>query len=156
MRMWPMLLSVVALAPAWSWAGEPKGFEAVPFGTPRTALVVDGAFRARCHPAPETLAAIRTENWRVTCPTYDLSNFGPLRVAFLFDEGDRLAGYVVYIPQENQGQMRAKLQSLYGTPSRELEQGRTLVWDWPSGTEASLTVFCLGADGCLTVKSKSP
>src|SRR5262245_14938222 len=156
MRAWPVLLSVLALTPTGSWAGEPRGFEAVPFGTPRVALVVDEAFRAHCHPAPETLTTIRTEAWRVTCPTYDLSHFGPLRVAFLFDDGDRLAGYVVYIPQEHQRQMRAKLESLYGSPSRELERGQTLLWDWPSGTEASLTIFCLGSDGCLTVKTKSP
>ena len=155
MRMWPVLLGVLALAPTGSWAGEPTGFEAVPFGTPRTELVDEG-FRARCHPAPETLAATGIESARVTCPTYDLSNFGPLRVAFLFDDGDRLTGYVVYIPQEHQRELRAKIESLYGTPSRELERGRTLVWDWPSGTEASLTIYCFGSDGCLTVKAKSP
>ena len=156
MRMWWVFLAALSLVPTSCIAGEPKGFEAVPFGTPRSALVVDQSFRARCQPAPETRAAMRVESWRVTCPSYDLKNFGPRRVAFLFDDGDRLAGYVVYIPQGSQGQMRSELESLYGAPSRELERGQTLVWDWPSGTEASLTVFCLGADGCLTVKAKSP
>jgi hypothetical protein len=156
MRTLWLLLGMMALAPTWAVAGEPTGFDGVAFGTKRSALVGKPSFRARCHPAAETETAVNAQGWRVTCPTYDLRDFGALRVALLFSAEDRLVGYVVYIPQDRQDAVRARIVSSYGPPTRQLEQGQTIAWLWPSGTEASVTVFCLGSDGCLTVKAKAP
>ena len=147
------LLMVTVFAPTWAVAGEPTGFEGVPFGTMRSALV-ELLFKARCHPAPETLKG-RAQEFRVTCPTYDLNDLGPMRIAFLFSAEDRLVGYVMYIPREREHDVRSRIVAAYGPPTRELEQGRTITWLWPSGTEASLTAFCRGSDGCLTVKAKA-
>ena len=77
-----------------------------------------------------------------------------MRVAFLFSAEDRLVGYVMYIARDRQNDVRTKIESLYGAPTRQLEQGRTIMWLWPSGTEASMTAFCRGTDGCLTVKAR--
>ena len=78
-----------------------------------------------------------------------------MRVAFLFSAEDRLVGYVMYIARDRQNDVRTRLESLYGAPTRQLEQGRTIAWLWPSGTEASMTAFCRGTDGCLTVKARA-
>jgi hypothetical protein len=132
------------------------GFDGVAFETTRTQLVAGPTFLARCHPAAVTQAAGRFGGPRVTCPTYDLTDLGAMRVAFLFSMEDHLVGYVVSIPQQRQADVRAKMESWYGPPTRQLEQGRTIAWLWPSGTEASLSVLCRGTDGCLTVKVKAP
>ena len=150
-----LLLVLMAMAPAWAMAGEPTGLDDVAFGTTRDALVAEPSFRARCHPAPEVQSSARAEGSRVTCPTYDVKDLGAMRVAFLFADEDRLAGYVVYIPRARQNEVRATIESVYGPPTRQLEQGRTAVWRWPSGTEAFMTFSCRGSDGCLTVKTKA-
>ena len=146
---------VMAIAPTWAVAEEPTGFDGFAFGTTRSALVVEPTFRARCHPALETQTTSRAQGWRVTCPTYDLNDLGAMRVALLFSAEDRLAGYVLYIARDRHTDVRSRIESLYGPPTRQLEQGRTIAWLWPSGTEASLTAFCRGSDGCLTVKAKA-
>jgi hypothetical protein len=156
MRTLWLLLGMMAIAPTWAVAGEPTGFDGIAFGTTRGALVGKSSFRARCHPATETETAVNAQGWRVTCPTYDLRDFGAMRVALLFSAKDQLFGYVVYIPRDRQDTVRAKFETLYGPPTSRLEKGTTLGWRWPSGTEASLTVFCLGSDGCLTVKAQAP
>jgi hypothetical protein len=145
----------MAIVPAWAVAEEPTGFEGFPFGTTRSALVGELTFRARCHPAPETQTVVRAQGSRVTCPTYDLNDLGAMRVALLFAAEDRLVGYVIYVARDRQTDVRTRIESLYGPPTRQLEQGRTIGWLWPSGTEASLTVLCRGSDGCLTVKAKA-
>ena len=146
---------VMAIAPSWAVAEEPMGFDRFPFGTTRGALLAEPGFRARCRPAPETQAGGRARGWRVTCPTYDLNPHGPMGVALLFSSEDRLVGYVMYIARDREKAVRTRIEALYGAPTSELEQGRTIAWLWPSGTEASLTVFCRGSDGCLTVKAKA-
>ena len=156
MRTLRLLLGVMALAPTCAVAGEPTGFEGFAFGTTRSALVVEPSFRARCHPAPVTRTGARVQESRVTCPTYDLKDLGARRVAFLFSAEDRLVGYVMYIARDRQDDARTKIESLYGPPTHQWEQGHTIAWLWPSGTEASLTVLCRGTDGCLTVKAKAP
>jgi hypothetical protein len=153
MRMLRLLIGMIAIVPTSAMAAEPTGFEEFAFGTTRSALVVEPTFRTRCHPAPETQTAGRAQGWRVTCPTYDLNDLGPMRVAILFAEEDRLVGYVLYIARDRQADVRSRIESLYGPPTRQWEQGRTIAWLWPSGTEASLTTFCRGSDGCLTVKA---
>lgn len=145
----------IAIAPTSAVAGEPLGFDGFAFGTTRSALVAEPLFRARCHPAPETQTASPTQGSRVTCPTYELKDLGAMRVALLFSTKDRLVGYVMYIARDRQTDVRTRIESLYGPPTRQLEQGRTIAWLWPSGTEASLTIFCRGSDGCLTVKAKA-
>ena len=145
----------MAIAPTGAVAEEPTGFDGFAFGTTRSALVVEPTFRARCHPAPETQTAIRVQAWRVTCPTYDLNALGAMRVALLFSAEDRLVGYVLYVAPDRHADVRSKIESLYGPPTRQLEQGRTIAWLWQSGTEASLTALCHGSDGCLTVKTKA-
>ena len=147
---------VMAIAPTGAIAEEPTGFDGFAFGTTRRALVVDPTFRARCRPAPETQTAARAQGWRVTCSTYDLHDLGPMRVSLLFSAEDRFVGYVLYIARDRQNDVRARIESLYGPPTRQLEEGRTIAWLWPSGTEASLTALCRGTDGCLTVKEKTP
>jgi hypothetical protein len=154
----PLLLAtswVMAIAPTWAVAGEPLGFDGFAFGTTRSALVVEPIFRARCHPGPETQTVVRAQGSRVTCQTYELKDLGAMRVTLLFSTEDRLVGYVMYVARDRQTDVRTRIESLYGPPTRELEQGRTIAWLWPSGTEASLTVFCRGSDGCLTVKAKA-
>ena len=146
---------VTAIAPTGAVAEEPTGFDGFAFGTTRSALVGEPTFRARCHPAPETQTAGRTQGWRVTCPTYDLNDLGPMRVALLFSAEDRLVGYVLYVARDRHADVRARTESLYGPPPRQLEQGQTIAWLWPSGTGASLTALCRGSDGCLTVKAKA-
>ena len=146
---------VMAIAPTGAVAEEPTGFNGFTFGTTRSALVVEPTFRARCHPAPETQTASRAQGWRVTCPTYDLNDLGAMRVALLFSAEDRLVGYVMYIARDRQADVRSRIESLYGPPTRQLEQGRTIAWLWQSGTEASLTALCRGSDGCLTIKAKA-
>ena len=79
-----------------------------------------------------------------------------MRVALLFSAEDRLVGYVMYVGRDRQDDVRTKIESLYGPPTRQWEQGHTIAWLWPSGTEASLTFLCRGTDGCLTVKAKAP
>ena len=143
------------MAPTLAVAQEPMGFDAFAFGTKRSALVVEPIFRARCHPSPETQTVVRAQGWRVTCPTYELKDLGAMRVALLFSAADRLVGYVMYVARDRQSDVRTRIESLYGPPTRQLEQGRTIAWLWPSGTEASLTVLCRGSDGCLTVKAKA-
>jgi hypothetical protein len=78
-----------------------------------------------------------------------------MRVALLFSAEDRLVGYVMYIARDRQNDVRSRLESLYGAPTSQLEQGRTIAWLWPSGTQASMTAFCRGTDGCLTVKARA-
>jgi hypothetical protein len=156
MRVLWLLLGVMALAPTCASAGEPTGFEGFAFGTARSALVVEPRFRARCHPAPVTRRGARVHESRVTCPTYDLKGLGAMRVALLFSAEDRLVGYVMYVGRDRQDDVRTKIESLYGPPTRQWEQGHTIAWLWPSGTEASLTFLCRGTDGCLTVKAKAP
>jgi hypothetical protein len=62
----------------------------------------------------------------------------------------------MYIARDRQDDARTKIESSYGPPTRQWEQGHTIAWLWPSGTEASLTFLCRGTDGCLTVKAKAP
>jgi hypothetical protein len=151
-----LLFLLMAMAPTWAMAGEPTGLDDLAFGTPREALVAEPGFRAHCHPSPEVQTAARSQAWRVTCPTYDVKDLGAMRVALLFAAEDRLTGYVMYIPRARQDEVRAKIESVYGPPTSQMEQGRTDLWQWPSGTEASLTFACRGSDGCLTVKAKPP
>jgi hypothetical protein len=146
---------VMAIAPTWAVAGEPLGFDGFAFGTTRSALVVEPIFRAGCHPGPETQTVVRAQGSRVTCQTYELKDLGAMRVTLLFSTEDRLVGYVMYVARDRQTDVRTRIESLYGPPTRQLEQGRTIAWLWPSGTEASVTVFCRGSDGCLTVKAKA-
>jgi hypothetical protein len=148
-------LAVMAISPTCAIAEEPTGFDGFPFGTTRSTLVVEPIFVARCRPAPETQTATRAKGWRVTCPTYDLNDLGAMRVAFLFSAEDRLVGYVMYIARDRQNAVRTRIESSYGAPTHQLEQGRTIAWLWPSGTEASMTAFCRGTDGCLTVKARA-
>lgn len=145
------LLLIAALAPVPALAGEPTGFDGVAFETPRRDLVANATFRAHCHPAPETQTAARVGGPRVTCVTYEVPEFGSLRVTLLFETEDRLTGYVVYIPGERLPTLRAVALSSYGTPAREWEEGRSIDWRWPSGTVASLTSLCRGSEACLTV-----
>src|SRR5580765_2465243 len=149
-----LLLGVLALIPAWVGAEEPTGFEEFPFGTSRSALV-ESPFRDRCRPAPEMQSAARTQGSRVTCPTYDLRELGPMRVTLLFSAEERLVGYVVFIPRDRQDSVRTRMEAIYGPPTREVERGRTIAWLWPSGAEASMTSMCRAADGCLTVKARA-
>ena len=93
---------------------------------------------------------------RVTCPTYDLKDLGAMRVALVFSTEDRLVGYVIYVARDRQNAVRPKIESFYGPPTRQWEQGRSIAWLWPSGTEAIWTIFCQGTDGCLIVKTKAP
>ena len=100
---------------------------------------------------------VGVQGFRITCPTYNFDDLGEMRVALLFSAEDRLVGYVVYIAKDHQPAVRAKIEKLYGPPTSQLEEkGRTIAWSWPSGTEASMTIFCRGTDGCLTVKAKAP
>jgi hypothetical protein len=156
MRRLRVLLGMIAMVPTSAVAAEPTGFDGFAFGMTRSALVAEPTFRTRCHPAPETQTPGRTQGWRVTCPTYDLNDLGPLQVAILFSKADRLIGYVLYVPRDRQADVRSKTESLYGPPIQHLEQGRTIGWRWPTGTEASLTTYCRGSDGCLTVKARVP
>jgi hypothetical protein len=158
MRMLWMLLAVLAMAPAWAMAGEPAGFDRFTFGITRNALVGDPLFLARCQPAPRLMqVGVGIEGFRITCPTYNFVDLGVMRAALLFSAEDRLVGYVVYLAKDRQPAVRAKIETLYGPPTSQLEEhGRTIAWLWPSGTEASLTVLCRGTDGCLTVKAKAP
>jgi hypothetical protein len=155
MRMLRLLIGVMALAPTCAVAGEPAGFAGFAFGTTRSAIVADPIFRASCHPTPVTRTGIRAKESRVTCPTYDLKDLGAMRVALLFSAEDRLVGYVMFIPRDRQTDARTKIESSYGPPTHQLEQGQTIAWLWPSGTEASMTFLCRGTDGCLTVKAKA-
>ena len=158
MRMFRLLLGVMASAPTWAVAGEPTGFDGFAFGMVRDALVAHPAFIARCHPAPETqtAAGVSVHGSRVTCPTYDLPDLGAMRVALLFSAEDRLVGFVMYIARDRQNDMRTKIESWYGSPTSQAEQGRSIAWRWSSGTEATVTIFCRGTDGCLTVKATAP
>jgi len=79
-----------------------------------------------------------------------------MRVAFLFSAEDRLVGFVMYVARDRQNDVRTRIESLYGPPTSQLERGRSIAWLWASGTEASMTIFCRGTDGCLTVKGKAP
>ena len=123
MRILRLLLGVMALPPTCAVAGEPTGFERLAFGTTRSVLVVEPSFRARCHPAPVTRTGARVQESRVTCPTYDLKDLGAIRVAFLFSAEDRLIGYVMYIARDHQDEARTKIETLYGPPTRQWEQG---------------------------------
>jgi hypothetical protein len=155
MRVRWLLLGVMALVPTWAVAVEPTGFDGFAFGTARSTLVDAPIFRAHCHPAPDTQTAVRTKGSRVTCPTYDLNDLGPVRVALLFSAEDRLVGYVIYVARDREKDVRTRIESLYGPPTSQREQGRAIGWLWPSGTEASLTVFCRYTDGCFAVKAKA-
>ena len=158
MRMRPLLLGMMVVAPTSAVAGEPTGFDGWAFGATRGALVADPVFRARCQPAPETQepSGVAGRGSRVTCPSYDVNDFGPMSVAFLFSSQDRLVSYVVYFARHRHDDVRSKAEILYGPPTGELEQGQSIGWRWPSGTEAILTTFCRGTDGCLVVKAKGP
>lgn len=147
------LVGLVAMGPGIAAGAEPMGFDGLTFGTPRAALVTAPAFRAHCHPAPETQAAVRTGTTRVSCRTYDLDGLGTRPVALLFTPGDALAGFVVFIPNDQLADARQHIEALYGPPTGSAERGRTLTWSWPSGTAASLTVYCRGTDTCFTVKA---
>ena len=59
----------------------------------------------------------------------------------------------MYFARDRETDVRTKVESLYGPPTRELESGRTVLWRWASGTHATLTAFCRGIDGCLIVKA---
>lgn len=158
MRMLPLLLGVMAFAPTWAVAGEPTGFDGWAFGTTRRALVAAPVFRARCHPAPETQepSGVAGRGSRVTCPSYEVNDLGPMPVAFLFSSEDRLVSYVIYFTRHRHDDVRSKAESLYGPPMGEWEPGQSISWRWPSGTEAILTIFCRGTDGCLVVTAKGP
>jgi hypothetical protein len=72
----------------------------------------------------------------------------------LFSGEDRLAGYILYFARDRQNDVRSKIESLYGPPTRQWEMGRSIAWLWPSGTEAVFTIVCRGTNGCLIVKAK--
>jgi hypothetical protein len=153
-----LLLGVMAMAPAGAVAGEPTGFDGFEFGTTRSALVADPGFLARCHPDPETEtpAGVGSPPSRVTCPAYDVSDIGAMRVTLLFSGEDQLVGYVMYVGQDRENDVRTRIESVYGRPTRRWERGRSIAWLWPSGTEAIWTIYCLGTDGCLIVKATAP
>lgn len=90
------------------------------------------------------------------CQTYDLHGLGAMRVALRFSAEDRLVSYVVYMARNRQKAVRTKIESVYGPPTNQWEKGRSSKWQWPSGTEATLTILCQGTDGCLIVKAKAP
>jgi hypothetical protein len=148
-----LLIGMIAIVPTSATAAEPTGFDGFAFGTTRRALVADPTFRARCQPSPETETAVRVQGWRVTCPTYHLNDLGTMRVALIFSAQDQLSGFVLYFARDRRTDVRTRVESQYGPPSAQLEQGRTITWRWASGTDATLTAFCRGLDGCLIVKA---
>ena len=160
MRTLWLLLAAMALAPTRAVAEEPTGFDRFAFGTMRDALVVDPLFLARCRPAPEIVRTdtmrigLGAQGARITCPTYTLNDLGGMRAALLFSAEDRLVGYVLFVARARVADVHDKIETLYGPATSQVEQGRTLAWRWPSGTEASLTTLCRGTDGCVTVKAK--
>ena len=148
-----VFLGMIITAPAWAGAGEPTGFDSFAFGTTRGALIAHPRFHDRCQSAPETETAVRVQGWRVTCAAYEVSDLGPMRVTFIFSAQDQLVSYVMYFARDRRTDVRTKVESLYGPPLRELEEGRTAMWRWTSGTHATLTASCRGLDGCLIVKA---
>jgi hypothetical protein len=156
--LWLLLAVMTIAAPSSALAEAPTGFDGFAFGTTRHTLIGNSRFVVHCRPAPETMrreGVGAQQGIRVTCPTYNFKDLGTMRAALLFSGRDRLVGYVLYVARDREADVRARITALYGTPTSETEGGRTLAWRWPSGTEASLTVFCLGSDGCLTVKAKA-
>jgi hypothetical protein len=145
-------LLALTLAPALAMAEEPAGLNGFAFGTRRSALM-EPLFRGRCRPASDT-SGPRLQGPRVTCANYALKDIGQVTVALLFSPEDRFVGYVVYLPENEYQSARARILSRYGPPTRTWEDGRTIAWAWPSGTQASMTDLCVGKQGCLTVKSK--
>jgi hypothetical protein len=149
LRLW---LLALALVPAIALAEEPTGLDGFAFGTRRSALM-EPLFRGRCRPASDT-SGPRLQGPRVTCANYALKDIGPVTVALLFSPEDRFVGYVVYLPENRYQSARTRILARYGPPTRTWEEGRTLAWAWPSGTQASMTDLCVGKEGCLTVKAK--
>lgn len=145
-------LLALTLAPALAMAEEPAGLNGFAFGTCRSALM-EPLFHGRCRPASDT-SGPRLQGPRVTCANYALKDIGPVTVALLFSPEDRFVGYVVYLPENRYQSARTRILARYGPPTRTWEEGRTLAWAWPSGTQASMTDLCVGKQGCLTVKSK--
>ena len=148
MRMLRLLLGVMALAPTCAVAGEPTGFEGFAFGTTRSVLVVvNHASAPAVNPAPvdaDRRLAYRTIAGHVSDLRSD--RLGTIRVAFLFSTEDRLIGILMYIARTTRSKC-VQDRDLIRPPTRQWEEGRTIAWLWPSGTEASLTSFCRGTDG---------
>ena len=148
----PFWLLALTLVPTLAMAEEPTGLDGFAFGTRRSALM-EPLFRERCWPASDISGPL-LQGPRVTCANYASKDLGHVMVALLFSPEDRFVGYVVYLPENQYQSARARILSRYGAPTRAWDDGRTIAWAWPSGTQASMTILCVGKQGCLTVKAK--